>query len=186
MINERRNFYRIEDTVLLRYQVIDESTALANIVPLHFEEDANYSLMRELQSIDQDNNKHLRPIAELNYELEAYLKGISKKIDLIAVRLAASEEQAPDFKRLNISLSEGGLSFLSAQPLANDSHLAVQLTLLPSRQTVVMFVRVINCTKIEDGHNISCCTVNLQDNHNHIVAKHIIQLQLAQRRQHYE
>ena len=65
--NERRDFFRVEDTALLRLFAIDESSALENKIPASLEQDPSYSLMRELQHIDQENGKLrlVRKIASL-------------------------------------------------------------------------------------------------------------------------
>lgn len=185
MINERRNYFRIEDTVLLRLHPIDESCALANIIPYQFNEDPSFSLMRELQSIDQDNQQFLRLIAEENRNLEAYLKGLNKKIELIAARVVESEERAPGQHKRKISISEGGLSFHSDIEFASDSYLALQITLLPSHHTMVVFSKVINCSESSDGDfAVALSLVHLKDSDRQIITRHIMQLQLAERRKH--
>lgn len=183
LINERRNYFRVEDTFLLRIHPIDETSALSNSIPRQFEEDPSYSLMNELQTIDHDNNKYLRGIAELNSEIEAYLKGLNKKIDLIAAKMVESEQQAPDQKKITISISEGGLSFISPKEFAHDSHLALQLTFLPTQHVLILFCKVINCTKVANGYNVALSFVNLSDSDRQYIAKHLMQLQMAERRQ---
>ena len=183
LINERRDYFRIEDTVLLRYREINESCALANNVPRQFEDDPAFSLMHELQLIDIENNKYVRALTEQSLELEAYIKNLNKKIDLIAAKLVEREEGAPDKVKVKISISEGGLSFHSNSEVAHDSHLAVQLTFLPSQHALVLFCKVINCTRDANGFSVALSFVNLKDSDRQYIAKHIMQLQLAQRRQ---
>ncbi len=183
MINERRSYFRVDDKVLLRYKPVDESCALANIIPTAFKEDPSYSLMRELQSIDQDNAKYLRAIGEHSRDLEAYLKGQNKKLELIAAKIIEHEEQAPDQKKQRISISEGGLSIHTDTELANDGYLAIQITLLPNHHTLVVFAKVINCSNDpKGGYNVALSFTHLKDNDRQLIAKHIMQLQLAQRR----
>ena len=86
-------------------------------------------------------------------------------------------------KKYLITISEGGLAFRTSTQYANDSYIAVQITLLPNHQSLVLFCRVINCSQVTDGFNIALSFVNLTDGDRQIIAKHIIQLQLAERRQ---
>lgn len=194
--NERRNYFRLEDKVLLRYQIIDETTALANIAPKQFRADQANSLMRDLQHIDQESNKYLHSIAEINPDLELYLKALSKKIDTIASSLvdhnSLSSNQLPQV----ISLSEGGLAFPSPVEHAHDSYLALQLTLLPQQLSLVLFAKVINCSTVNqprtgedhtrqdnpDNFTIAVSFVHLKESDRQIIAKHIMQLQLSARR----
>lgn len=186
-INERRNYFRVVDKVLLRYQPVAKNCALANIIPTAFKEDPSYSLMRELQSIDQDNAKFLRAIGEDNRDLEAYLKGQNKKLELIAAKVAEHEEQAPGQKKQQISISEGGLAIHTDTELANDGFLALQITLLPNHHTLVVFAKVINCSEHQQGgYNVALSFTHLKDSDRQLIAKHIMQLQLAERRKQHE
>ncbi len=167
----------------MRYQPIDENSALAHKVPAALNGDPGYSLIRELQIIDQDHSKFLRALAEENHNLEAYLKGINKKIEVLAAKLMESEESVSEQEKKSITLSEGGLSFHSATPHAHDSYMAVRLTLLPSHIALMLFCRVINCSAAGDDYAIALSFVHLKDSDRQIIAKHIMQQQLAQRRQ---
>lgn len=191
MENERRDYFRITDKVQLRYTCVDENSALSNKIPNEFQDDIGYSLVRELELIDREHSPQLRAIAELSRDLEVYLKAINRKIELIASKLATSGS-APDHKDQQVvSLSEGGMSFRANKAIADDSCLALQLTLLPSHITLVLFGRVINCSSLESGENgppysVAVSFVHLREDDRQTLAKHIMQLQLAQRRQQHE
>ncbi len=184
MINERRSFFRIEDDVLLRFQSIDKSSALANKIPTQFSDDPSYSLMHEIQLIDQENSRHLHTIAEHNRDLEIYLKSINKKIDAIAAHLAETIAPVTDQLPNTITLSEGGMSFRSDIELPHDEFLAIQVNFLPLHQTVVLFAKIINSSSIEGkGYNVAVSFVELSDYDRQIIAKHIMQVQLAKKRE---
>jgi septal ring factor EnvC (AmiA/AmiB activator) len=183
MINERRSFFRIEDTVLVRYQPVNESAALSNQIPKEFEEDPEFTLMQQLQEIDQQNSQVLRLIAEENRNVDAYLKAINKKIEIITSHLIESGNHASDQEEAQISLSEGGLGFYSDTELAHDSYLAMQLTFLPARTTLVVFAKIIHCSKENHQYCIAVSFIHLNDTNRQLIAKHIMQLQLAQRRE---
>lgn len=181
--NERRDFFRVEDKVLLRYQAIDESSALANNIPPQFAEELGYSLLRDLQQLDSENSVHLRALAEQNRDLEQYLKAINSKIDAIAQHLAKSSSTAQEQHNTLISLSEGGLALRTDRELANDSYVALQLTLLPSHISLVLFARVINCSAQADEFSVALSFVHLKEYDRLVLTKHIMQIQLAERRQ---
>lgn len=187
MINERREYFRVEDKVQLRYLCVDESSALAHVVPADFGEDIGYSLIRELQRIDRENSQYLRTIAEESRELELYLRSLNKKIELIASRIAATTDSLDHKEQQVISLSEGGMAFQARKELAHGCHLALQLTLQPSHLTLVLFGRVINCSLANGepgkGFNVAVSFINMQEEDRQTIAKHIMQVQLAQRRQ---
>lgn len=184
---ERRDYFRIRDEVQLRYTCIDQSSALASRIPPEFRDDIGYSLVRELQLIDRDHALLLRAIAEENRDLESYLKAINRKIELIASMIASEHETLDHKEQQVVSLSEGGLSFRAKKELPHDGHLALQLTLLPSHMTLVLFGRVINCSTIEgdpnNGFSVAVSFINLSEEDRQTLARHVMQLQLARRRQ---
>lgn len=183
---ERRDYFRIEDMAQIQCLPIDRSSALANICPTAFSQQENRGLIRELQEIDQDNALLLRSLGDTNRDLEQYLKSINRKLDLIAKCLVESTEAGCGQQTQLVSISEGGLSFRSPVEYSEDSHLAVQLTLLPSQLSMVLFSRIINCSSSDNGphsdFSIGVSFVNLRDRDRQIIAKHIIQLQMAERR----
>ena len=187
---ERRDYFRIEDKVQLRYTAIDESSALANTVPREFREDLGYSLIRELQRIDREHSVQLRTIAEENRDLEIYLKAINRKIELIASTMASDQDSLDHKEQQVISLSEGGMAFRAKRELAHGSHLALQLTLQPSHLTLVLFGRVINCSLVNgdpaSGFSVAVSFVNIREEDRQTIARHIMQVQLAKRRRENE
>lgn len=184
MINERRSFFRIEDDVLLRYQSIDKSAALANQIPQQYVDDPSYSLMHEIQHIDKEYSRHLHAIGEHNRELEIYLKSINKKINAIAAHLAETIKPVTDQLPNTITLSEGGLSFRSHVEHPHDEYLAIQVSFLPLHQTIVLFCKIINCSPVQgEGYHVAVSFVELSDYDRQVIAKHIMQVQLARKRE---
>lgn len=187
---ERRDYFRVEDMAQIQCLSIDRSSALANICPTAFSQQNNGKLIRELQEIDLDNTQLLRSIGDKNRDLEHYLKSINRKLELVAKQLVEATETNPGQQTQLVSISEGGLSFRSPAAYAEDSYLAVQLTLLPSHLSLVLFARIINCTKSHDttdsDFSIGVSFVQLRDSDRQIIAKHIMQLQMAERREKNE
>ena len=90
MINERRQYFRVKDEVLLCYLAVDEDCALAGQFPNEFSNDIGFTLLKELQKIDNDNHQLLRNIGHLNQDLQLYLTGLNKKLELITSQLIGS------------------------------------------------------------------------------------------------
>jgi hypothetical protein len=184
MINERRNFFRIDVDVLITHLPIDQSSALAHRIPAPFLQEPSYSLMREIQAIDQDSHRYLHAVGEYNRELELYLRSINKKIDVISAHIAQNLSPELEQQAQRISLSEGGLSFHCPQPMAHDNYLAIQLSLLPAHQSLIMFAKIINCSPAPTGgFLVALSFVEPQDSDCQIISRHIMQQQQAQRRE---
>ncbi len=186
LINERRDYFRVEDTVQLRYCVVDAARASANTVPPAFENDPGYAVVRELQRIDREHSPQLRAIADRDRDLELYLKAINRKIELLASRLAAEGDTTGQKQQQQVTLSEGGLAFSADEALSPGTYLAVQLTLQPHYLSLVVFGEVVSCSAGTEGFSVAISFIHLRDEDRQAIARHIMQVQLAQRRQHHE
>jgi hypothetical protein len=178
---ERREFFRVEDRAVLRYCPVPPE-ALEQIPPeSHFDDSEVFWLMRELRTIDHENNNVLRGIAEHNRELGLYLKGLNRKLDLIANALADIDSSRRGLEPQAISVSEAGLSFVAESPLAVGTLLALELVLLPEHVALGLYGQVI-ANRDEDPARTVVAFTRLRESNRQILAKHILQVQIAARR----
>lgn len=180
---ERRQFYRVDDEIILRYQAIDESCANLQQVPQGFQQSEGAMLLRELHQIDADNAKLLRKIAEQSRETEAYLKAINKKLLLISRLLTDKERRTTNQAPEKVSLSEGGITFNTAQEQAVNSHLVIELTLLPEHLTIQLFAQIISCEQRAEGFTLATSFTHIKEIDRQLLAKHILQVQIKSKRQ---
>jgi hypothetical protein len=182
--DDRREFFRVEDDVLLQVTPSSEQAAFSGKPPGEFSEDSGFNLVTDLKQIDHDNQQLLSQFGHNNRDLELYLRGLNKKIDLIASQIVKSQQQ-PQHK-MRITLSEGGLAFCSEQAYNKGTILAMQLFLLPSYVAVGLYGRVLNCSKQGDGHRISTVFVGLTDSNRQVLARQVMQVQLQEKRHQAE
>src|SRR5690606_15446274 len=122
--NERRGYYRIEDTIALDFTPLDPVHGPSH-EPQH-DDSPLFTLLADLHLLEFDAQHLLRPITERDRSLAHYLKLTNKRIDLLGQALAQSllrEMSAPR----RVSLSEDGLRFRHSQPLALDTLLALKM-----------------------------------------------------------
>lgn len=180
MTAEKRDYFRIEDKVLLKVAVSNEAAAKAGHLPTAFNVDNSLNLTTQLRQIDHDNQSLLMQLGHQNKELESYLKSINKKIDMIASKIAQDHQSSE--KPQTVSISEGGVSFSYKQVFSLGDVIAIQLTLLPSYVTLTLFGEVISCKETNTGYSIASSFLTLSDTNRQILAKHIMQVQLAAKR----
>jgi hypothetical protein len=178
---ERRDFFRVEDEVLLKVIPSSEQAARSGQPPSELQKDSGLNLVTELQRIEHDNQQLLLQVSQQSKDLEAYLKGLNKKIDLIATQVVSSHQNREG--KQTVSLSEGGIAFHSQQAFAEKSIVAIQLFLLPSYVSLTLFAKVMDCNSVDNGYSISTMFVALSDTNRQILAKQIMQVQLAAKRQ---
>lgn len=183
-IHERRESFRVTDKVMLRSLAISKEQALNGNIPSAFADDPGYVVLREIQTIDQDSHHLLQNISLQSRELEQYLRGLNKKIELLATLLIKQHPEQQPKATVEVSLSEAGIAFPSETPHAAGSYLALQLTLLPSHISLLPFAQVVSCNPDQDGSfAIACNFIGLSAADQQIIAKHVFQLQLMQKRQ---
>ena len=188
MTPERREYFRVHDRVILDFLPVSTSDIERGNLPPAYAGSTGYAVMRELIAIDQENSRLLHSIGLANRDLELYLRGLNRKIDLLANQLALDDETTAPRREVSVSLSEAGLAFGSHDPMKVDSHLAIQLTLLPNHVTLILFGKIVSCdaNSGEAGYTVGCQFINISSSDQQILAKHIMQVQLKQKRQQQE
>ncbi|MWV18108.1 PilZ domain-containing protein [Pseudomonas sp. L-22-4S-12] len=178
--DDRREYYRIEDTIALDFSLLSGPQALASDA-LH---DASplFNLLSDLHLMDFESQHLLRHISERDRTLANYLKVMNKRIDLLGQALAQNLLRDIGTPR-QVSLSEGGISFNHTQEIEPGSHLALKMVLMPQALGLLLRARVMHCQVREDGQfDIGTEFEALTDAQRQLLARHILQKQAQQRR----
>jgi Tfp pilus assembly protein PilZ len=176
---DRREFFRVEDRVNLRHRRI-ERDALALPAESHFDNSEVFWLMRELRTVDIEHHSRLRGLSEHDRELGLYLKGINRKIELVAGALAALDRMHSGVSPQPVLLSEGGLSFHADADFTIGDLLVLQLTLLPEHLGLALYGEV---TSVDTARRrVGIGFLRLREADRQILARHILQVQIAARR----
>lgn len=183
--DERREFFRVEDRAVLRYCAVS-AAALDEVPPeSHFDDGQIFRLMRELRTLDHENNNLLRGIAEHDRDLGLYLRGLNRKLDLIAAALADISGSQQGIEPQPVALSENGLAFVAQPPLPVGTVVALELVLLPEHVALALYGQVI-ANRNEDPTRTVVTFTRLREANRQVLAKHILQVQIAARRQRTE
>ena len=178
--DDRREYYRIDDTIALDFSLLSGPQALASDA-LH---DASplFKLLSDLHLMDFESQHLLRHISERDRTLANYQKVVNKRIDLLGQALAQSLLRDIGVPR-RVSLSEGGISFNHPQAVPTGSHLALKMVLMPQALGLLLRARVMHCQAREDGQfEIGTEFEALSDAQRQLLARHILQTQAQQRR----
>ncbi|MNM88329.1 PilZ domain protein [compost metagenome] len=178
--DDRREYYRIEDTLALEFRPLQDSEILSGDV-LH-DDSALFNLLSELHLMDFESQHLLRHINERDRHLASYLKLLNRRIDLIGQALTQNllREIGPERK---VTLSEDGIDFHDAQALVVDQLLAMKLVLLPQGLGLLLRARVLHCQPAADGgYEIGAEFEAPSDAQRQLLARHILQRQAQERR----
>jgi hypothetical protein len=180
---ERREYFRVEDRVILRYLPVPRENVGQRPAESHFDNSEVFGLMRELRAVDHENNNVLRGLAEHNRELGLYLKGLNRKIELVADALAALDRFRQGTLPQAVSLCEGGIAFVAGEPLAVGATMALELILLPQHTALALYGEIVD-NRDELPPRIAVAFLRLRDSDRQVLARHILQVQIAVKRQH--
>ncbi len=176
---DRREYYRIEDTIALEIQPLSGPQATGEEVLL----DASplFNLLSELHLSEFESQHLLRQISERDRNIAAYLKVLNKRIDLLGQVVALTVlgqigEPQP------VIISEGGIDFQHPTPIAAGSTLAIKLVLMPQALGLLLRARVTHCDAKGSGFDVGTEFVQPSDAQRQLLARYILQRQAQERR----
>lgn len=181
---DRREYYRIEDSIALEISPLDaaqaqETDLLQDASPL-------FNLLSELHLADFESQHLMRQLSEKDRTLAAFLRVQNKRIDLLSAVLAQTllgEIGKPQ----RVVLSEGGIEFAQATSITPGTRLAVKMILMPRALGLLLRARVTHCDpRPEGGHEIGTEFIDMTDAQRQLLARYILQRQQQQRRQALE
>jgi hypothetical protein len=153
MADERREYFRIDDSIRVSYNVIE-----ADAVPADIDEQVEndrFSVMTRLQAISQHLSAAFHRIEQRDPDVADYLKALDEKINLLGQSFLAEEKALLGEPSRPVNLSAGGLAMDVAEQLAVGDRVEVKLLLLPSYTGVLAYGEVVGVeanTKPEAGY----------------------------------
>ncbi|MGF6667361.1 PilZ domain-containing protein [Pseudomonas monsensis] len=176
---DRREYYRIEDTIALEIQPLSALEAAGQEVL----QDASplFNLLSELHLSEFESQHLLRQISERDRAIAAFLKSQNKRIDLLSQVVALTVlghigEPQP------VIISEGGIDFQHPTALAAGAHLSVKLVLMPQALGLLLRARVTHCDRKGEGFDVGTEFEHLTDAQRQLLARYILQKQAQERR----
>jgi len=185
--NERRQFYRVADSIGLEYKLLDQAPTLDATNEEPFAVSSRFKLLNELNRIDQESSVLLRHISDDDRNLARYLTSQNKKIDTIAKLIVSDEMANVPYDVRNISLSEGGCSFINEEKLDMDQHIALKLFFFSSYLGMVLYGQVVDSQPIDicESNQLFKTYIEFSDMSGpdrQMLARYIIRRQAEQRR----
>jgi len=182
-LENRREYYRINDEIALHLRLLAEDAAHASAA---FPEDAKlFAELEALQELELQTQPLLRQVAEKDATLAACLRLLDRRSALLAQTLL--QQITSDFGSLQqVSLSEAGLCMIYPQELLAGRRLALKILLLPQSHALLVCARIIYCTPLKNGYCVGLEFEHLSEAQRQILARHILHHQAQQRRKQRE
>ncbi|MGD8932828.1 MAG: PilZ domain-containing protein [Chromatiales bacterium] len=163
--DERREFFRIDDSILVNWRLIgapelsDGNTGLENMP------EQSFTIITRLQAVSRHLAGSLHRIEQRDPDVADYLKALDEKITLLAQNFMEEEVGITAQVARSVNLSAGGLALDSSQRLQVGDQVEIKLLLLPSYTGVVALGEVI---RITEGTETSDHPYRLHINFTHI------------------
>jgi len=180
--DERRDFYRINDTVGLSYEQCSEfelpsKEEFANQSPDEFQ------LINHLSRLDLDNSSLLHSIQDDSPDIARYFKLINSKIEAIAkqiVSVGLTDEVTPT----EVTLSAGGLSFVSTEQYQLGNLIKTRMILYPSNSVISSYGVVVRSVASEQGFDTAVEYRLINESDRDALVRHVLHLQSNSLRKH--
>ena len=174
-VDERRDYYRISDTVGLRVD-----PAAENELPTkeQFAEQTadEFKLINHLSRIDLENSSLLHSIQDTSPDVARYLKLINIKIEAIAKQIVAMG-LTDEVKPTEVTLSAGGISLNSKIPFTKGDLVKLQMILYPSNAVITSYARAVR-SQPQDGYFDTAFEYDLiTESDRDTLVRHVLQLQ---------
>lgn len=179
--DERREFFRIDDTIRVSYRKLDDKALAKHIETLEQGNGGSFTLMTRLQGISQHLSASLHRIEHRNPDVANYLKGLDEKINLLGQSLLAQESDLLDQPSEAVNLSAGGIALDSPEMLQVGTHLEIKLLLLPSYTGIVAFGEVVGVMSAAEGddssYRLRINFVHIRETDREALIRHILRRQ---------
>jgi len=145
---ERRDFFRIDDSVALSFQVVPSSSLGKKLERQEKGLESEFTLMSNLSVISQEMTGVLRKIEGKSPDIAHYLKSLDQKIDMLGKAFLTWTNEMADQPASAVNLSASGMAFNAPEPTEIGTLLELKI-LLPFFTGLILYAEVVACAKLQ-------------------------------------
>ncbi len=192
---ERRNYFRIDDTVRLSLRQVSAEELETKLERLDHDLAGNFTVMSSLAAITAQMTVGLHRIENRDPDLAAYLRAIDQKIEVIGRAFIAQEPELAAEKALPVNLSAGGMCVGVNEDYPPGTLLEIRMLLFPSFTGLMIYGSVIEgggpSGEVEQEgrfqHLVRIEFTHIREQDRELLIRHLLRRQSAQLRdQHQE
>lgn len=178
-MKERRRYYRINDSVSLKYRVVQNSDMENELNQMQYGQLLLTDLHNTSKCLDARLDAMCRHLGKSNPLIAEMLELINKKFAIIDRMIYNKEEQEdPMSPAQEVIISAGGIAFDAQTPLAKDTRLKMELVIFPECHYIPAYARVIHCRKKEDDsihrYKIAVDFIGLSEEDREKIVNHVL------------
>lgn len=146
---DRRNFFRIDDTVRMSIRRVPREDLQSRLDRLEHDLAGNFTVLSSLSAITAQMAAGLRRIENRDPDLAAYLRAIDQKIEVIGRAFITSEPDLVSQVAKPVNLSAGGMCAGVDEHYDAGTELEIRLLLFPSFTGLMIYGTVVDCSTQE-------------------------------------
>lgn len=180
---DRRQFFRIDDTVRMQVQPMSTEEVAAGVVNLERGFDGNFTVMSSLAAVTAQMAASMRRIDSRDPDIAAYLRALDQKIEILGRAFLAQESDLVSAEDQTVNLSAGGVSLRLNEPMDVGQGLEIRMLLYPSFTGVLSFGEVVSCIEMSpeenDGYRYQLRVefVHMREQDREILIRHVLHRQ---------
>jgi len=180
---DRRQFFRIDDTVRLQIQPLSPADLASGVANLERGFDGNFTVMSSLAAVTAQMAASMRRIENHDADVAAYLRGLDQKIEILGRAFLAQESELMSSEHQSVNLSAGGVSVCVNNPMDVGQGLEIRMLLYPSFTGLLSFGEVVGCIEMDpdenDGYDYQLRVefVHMREQDREILIRHVLHRQ---------
>jgi hypothetical protein len=179
---ERREFFRINDTVIVECKVLDETQVQALAQAIHTPHDSNSPTKNQLYSLQTAFSHLTDQINQYDRNIARALRLLDDKINIVNHILQNQKEDPEQQKAVNANLSGGGIAFLSSEEIPAKTALEINLELRPSYTQVHSIAHVVSCNLDKSAptstpYHLRLAFTHMNEVDRNLLVKHVLNRQ---------
>lgn len=179
MSEERRRYFRIDDTVYLHFQLLPTKEQQQRI-DAFWQDESHSSPGNEFTFQLEQHQADLNHIKARIPELGRYLMVLEEQIQLLTEKVYSKKLQNSAVE-MPVSLSGQGIAFESEIKVSTEERMEINIKLLPEGQHITLIGRVISCSALKtppDMFKLSVDFEHIREADREVIVKHVHNKQL--------
>jgi len=148
---ERRQYFRIDDTVRLCVRPVTEEQARQGMADLERGSAGNFTVMSGLAAITAQMAGNMRRIEGRDPDLAAYLRALDHKFEILGRALLNQDADLSSEPAQPVNLSAGGVSLYTREAVPLGQLLEIRMLLFPSFTGLLAYGEVVASEPLAPG-----------------------------------
>lgn len=180
---DRRQFFRVDDTVRLDIRPLDRAELADRLADLEHGVPGNFSVMSSLESVTAQMAANLRRIEARDPDMATYLRALDQKLEILGRAFLAKESELLSRQAQPVNLSAGGVSLHVQEPIAVGQAVEIRMLLFPSFAGLLSYGEVVGCDPLPAGeggtytHQLRVEFTHMREQDREALIRHVLRRQ---------